>query len=752
MLLYLVSTQVDGAPANDHCDSAIPMVANVVYTNNTEDATSTLDPVPACVSGFGKGVWYSFKPQLPGLVTISTCGSGFDTGLAVYTGSCGSFITLSNWCNNDDGPACAGTASSLTLSVVANVTYRILVGGCNGEGGNLKISITDPLPTNDICSGAVPMTSGITYTINTIYATSNGDPVPTCVNGFGKGVWYSFTPPTNGSVQIKTCGSAFDTAMAIYAGSCEVFTPLPEACNDNDHFFCAGTEAALAFKATPGTKYWVLVGGNGGASGNLKITATFFPTAWQEVLSPIVVGSSIARLDTNFIHIIDQTNNCLLTFDTDTGTFVSSIRLRGPAGFTTLSGPDRMAFSTDGDLLYVPLTSSQKLQVISLTNLVTLDIVPLTVRPASVAAGFDGMAYVLADGGITTIDPTTGEDVGCVSNSWHSPLLKPNLSGTRLYVMEQGLTGGSSKIDEFAIVPNSLPMYVTNHYHTKQNDKDFVIAEDIGWLYATGGGLYGIGAWDMTNRTESFWPLNAAYGAAVAMFPNDQFVYCASVTLPPRIRRFDRLTGAVSATFDLDGDAGILVRSLQVTPNGRVFFAREGRSIGLIGATALITNLPATAEVVDGGPDRTVVSGETFELNAVAPMPSQGDTYTWAIISGPESGTFSAPNGTNTTLQISTPGSYVLQVVRANGALKSRDRIHVSVLPRPLKITSTGFTEDGHFQLTLSGQSGPFIVEATTDFVHWETVTNVSNAPGDVTIIDSAMNQSARFYRARMNP
>ena len=54
--------------------------------------------------------------------------------------------------------------------------------------------------SNDQCSGAIALSSGVTSTLNTANATSTGDPTPTCVTNFGKGVWYSFTPATSGTV------------------------------------------------------------------------------------------------------------------------------------------------------------------------------------------------------------------------------------------------------------------------------------------------------------------------------------------------------------------------------------------------------------------------------------------------------------------------------------------------------------------------------------------------------------------------
>ena len=55
--------------------------------------------------------------------------------------------------------------------------------------------------------GAVP------FTMNTTNATDSGDLAPTCETsyGFAGGVWFSFTPASNGVVSITPCGSDFAT-------------------------------------------------------------------------------------------------------------------------------------------------------------------------------------------------------------------------------------------------------------------------------------------------------------------------------------------------------------------------------------------------------------------------------------------------------------------------------------------------------------------------------------------------------------
>jgi plastocyanin len=619
----------------------------------------------------------------------------------------------------------------------------------DGFTGTIVVRNAGPAPPNDQCNSAIAMEDGTVYTANTANATSTGDPNASCAT-LGKGVWYTFTAAANGTIRISTCGSGFDTVLAVYTGFCGSLSPVAGACNDDNGPSCSGITASVAFSGTAGTTYRILAGGYGGASGNLRIMATnsVVVSTWQERQVSFDIGPSIARPNTNLIHIVDQTNDRLLTLDTTTGAFVSSIRLYGKLAFSGL-----MCFSLDGQLLYVPLNTSNRFQVISLATLTTADLVPLTVAPSSIAAGSDGALYTPVSGRITKLDPTTGKELGAVLRSYYGALLKGNASGNRLYVMELGLSGGGAMIDEYAVVPSALPSYVSNHYNGKANDKDFVIAEDIGWLYSTSGGVYGIGAWNMNTRTYSFWPYDSPYGAAVAMVPNDSFVYGASADFyGPRIRRFNRLTGAVSATFDINaagrGTGSVHDRSLQVTPNGRIFYARETRKIGLIGASALTTNTPVTAEIIDGGTNRTVFAGEVFTLSAIAPAASGADTYSWSKIQGPGEVTFSASDSLATTAQVAAPGNYILEIVRSSGTWLSRDRVYVTAIP--VRFDQYSMNVDGGFQMRLRSGPGSFEIQASSNLVHWDPLTNFSS-PGEITIVDENRNRlPRRFYRAQL--
>lgn len=283
------------APSNDFCSGAISIGNGVTKTVNTATATTTADGAPVCGYNVGKGVWYKITPNVTGIATINTCGSSFDTVLAAYGGTCGAFIdTL---CNDDDSSCGSGnsSASKVSFYCTAGVTYYLFAGGYNGASGDLQINASWYVierPANDACSGAIALASGQTITLNTSTATSDGDPTPACRTSFGKGVWYTFSPAVNGTVNISTCLSDFDTALQVYTGNCGSLVPLSFGCNDDNGASCSTTRASVSFEGTAGTTYRILVGGYGGSSGTLKISATVTgkPIA-PVVLEPTAVTS-----------------------------------------------------------------------------------------------------------------------------------------------------------------------------------------------------------------------------------------------------------------------------------------------------------------------------------------------------------------------------------------------------------------------------------------------------------------------------
>lgn len=93
---------------NDVCDEAISI--NVGYTfiqfpienlSNLQATESGEIPLPTCGNYQGRDVWFSVLVPTDGIVTIETNGDVSDTGMSVYSGSCGSLTEIS--CDDNSG-------------------------------------------------------------------------------------------------------------------------------------------------------------------------------------------------------------------------------------------------------------------------------------------------------------------------------------------------------------------------------------------------------------------------------------------------------------------------------------------------------------------------------------------------------------------------------------------------------------------------------------------------------------------------
>ncbi len=127
-----VKLNVSFKPANDNCASAITIgegLASWYNSNATTDGPQF--PGGGCgVAGLYNDVWYRYIPTCTGNARVSLCITPFDTVLAVYSGSCGA-LGLPLACNDDNGPACAGAASSVDFAATAGQPYLIRMGSFN---------------------------------------------------------------------------------------------------------------------------------------------------------------------------------------------------------------------------------------------------------------------------------------------------------------------------------------------------------------------------------------------------------------------------------------------------------------------------------------------------------------------------------------------------------------------------------------------------------------------------------------------
>ena len=158
-----------GGPGPDECAGAAPLFDGVSQAFDTSSATSSAPAWPCAGSG-GSDIWYSYTTALSGSdVTVTTCGSSYDTAVEIFSGSCGSLTSLA--CNDD---ACARQSTATATGLSSGTTLLIRVGGYNGLSGAGTVELTesgggtpgcgslpdDAFEDNDDCPGAAALSDG----------------------------------------------------------------------------------------------------------------------------------------------------------------------------------------------------------------------------------------------------------------------------------------------------------------------------------------------------------------------------------------------------------------------------------------------------------------------------------------------------------------------------------------------------------------------------------------------------------------
>ncbi|NUO03048.1 MAG: fibronectin type III domain-containing protein [Saprospiraceae bacterium] len=253
-----------------------PLTAGTAYyilydpeSTSTVTHTFRIDcPVPPCNS-----------PGTPSASNVSTTSATLSwaaaSGATSYDWSVGTGVSCPN------GSTTNTAATSVNLSnLTPNTTYTFCVrtSACGGGGATSYVSTTfttAPL-ANDACAGAIPVTCGSTINGSTVGAASDAG-LGFCA-GFGvgggepgNGIWYKLVG--NGAqVTANLCGSAYDTKLHVYTGTCGSLTCLV---SNDDSFACTAlTRSQVVFNASVGTDYYILVSGFGSATGAFSLNLT----------------------------------------------------------------------------------------------------------------------------------------------------------------------------------------------------------------------------------------------------------------------------------------------------------------------------------------------------------------------------------------------------------------------------------------------------------------------------------------------
>ncbi|MEM7235079.1 MAG: trypsin-like peptidase domain-containing protein [Planctomycetota bacterium] len=181
----LVLTWLGGSalamPPNDDFANAIALegASGTVNGTNVRSSREAGEPFHDDAGG-GSSVWWKFRPESDGGLSVNTFGSDFDTVLAVYTGSNVRF--LRRVASNDD--AGADLQSEVFTPVTAGTTYSIAVDGYDGETGNVTLNwsftgeeICEPEPATGPAPPHEGHSSGLTVRLEWGLAGNNAQKI-----------------------------------------------------------------------------------------------------------------------------------------------------------------------------------------------------------------------------------------------------------------------------------------------------------------------------------------------------------------------------------------------------------------------------------------------------------------------------------------------------------------------------------------------------------------------------------------------
>jgi hypothetical protein len=196
------------------------------------------------------------------------------TGNVENGGGNGDGNQASHW-QADELPGSEGFIGIMDPTIARNVR-ETMTDNDQGAIDSFGYLITaTPGPPNDNFANAqtITGTSGTLNGTNQFATKEAGEPSHSPDgNPGGRSVWYRWTAPSNGTANLTTAGSSFDTLLAVYTGS--AVNGLTAIVKNDDVDLGVILTSAVQFNAVAGTTYQIAVDGFDGDQGNISLNFT----------------------------------------------------------------------------------------------------------------------------------------------------------------------------------------------------------------------------------------------------------------------------------------------------------------------------------------------------------------------------------------------------------------------------------------------------------------------------------------------
>ena len=419
-VMITVGPPSTGTLQNDNFADAQVISGPSGYLVSPSTAGATTEPGEPFI-GAGPSIWYQRTAPADGEVTFDSCGTTYNAVQRIYTGTAVDALTEVYTLTGGGCPEGVAGASS-TFNVTAGTVYYItVVGDRDYDVGNTVLSWTlTPSPANDdfVDAQVISGTSGSVAATNSAATYEGG------VDWFDYSIWYQWTAPADGVYAFDTCGSDFDTIVAVYTGEIDTLTgvpaqnvygtyPVPE---------CAGPRGRQLMRAGAGTVYHIAVGG--GTTGNVVLS-------WSQ---------------------LSQAPN---------DDFADAEVLLGPSGTVTGSnGPDSMATIEPGEYVHA-------------NHEAALSIWYRWTAPAdgevtfqTCDSGFDTLLAVYTGGAVGALTEVASDNDGCGSSGGSRVTFNARAS-TTYHIVVDGVyqVYGTVVLDWNQVISNQVPRAVNDAYN-----------------------------------------------------------------------------------------------------------------------------------------------------------------------------------------------------------------------------------------------------------------------------------------------
>lgn len=240
-------------PANDAFASRLALLGPAPVASGTLLGATSEPGEPASPASSGMpSVWYEWTAPATGTAQLRVTGRRFDPGVGWFSGS--TLAALAPLVSGGTGASLQREQTFLFgVPVTAGSNYKLLVRGAPDENGAFEVSITLPLPpAQDSFEGRAPLAGAVVHSSanNTGASRQAGEP-----NHAGAppnaSVWWEWTAPAGGRVQVDTSGSTAQPRIAIYTGA--ALGALVPVASASVNF--PDTYSRVAFTASAGTRY-----------------------------------------------------------------------------------------------------------------------------------------------------------------------------------------------------------------------------------------------------------------------------------------------------------------------------------------------------------------------------------------------------------------------------------------------------------------------------------------------------------------